>query len=242
INISACRRRYAPLIIDTNPFERGLSRKTTERGIRSNIGDGALLALLLDLVERLGEALERILVGRLGAAARSSLHRQVGALAHGVDHARFLADVLDPGAIVSGVHRELGGADLGGGIGIGLERIADDDRHLVLHLVGGAGGDEDVGRIALAPFRLGLRRLRLGEREADLVAAGRGGIRAPVPVLAEQGGLRIARGCRRRRRGRGRFGRRGGWFLRRGGRGLRLWLSGGGCPAVFVARAAAPPG
>src|SRR5262249_5611875 len=36
----------------------------------------ALFALLLDLVERLGEALERILVGRLGAAARGSLHRQ----------------------------------------------------------------------------------------------------------------------------------------------------------------------
>src|SRR5258708_20765691 len=81
-----------------------------------------LLALLLDLIERLGEALERILVGRLGAAARSSLHRQVGALAHGVNHARFLADVLDPGAIALGVHRELGGADLGGGIPIVLER------------------------------------------------------------------------------------------------------------------------
>src|SRR6516225_11919397 len=86
------------------PFERGLSWKTTQRPIRSNIGNGldangldrkglggraradvpardgrprglylALLALLLDLVERLGEALERILVGRLGAAARGSL-------------------------------------------------------------------------------------------------------------------------------------------------------------------------
>src|SRR5262249_11998634 len=116
----------------------------------------------------------------------------------------------------------------GGGIRIGLERIADDDRHLVLHFFGRAGGDEDVGRIALAPFRLGLRRLRLGEREADLVAAGRGGIRAPVAVLAEQGGLRIAC-CRRRRCGRGRFGRRGGWFrrLRRGGGLLRLRRGGG---------------
>src|SRR2546429_9737497 len=89
-----------------------------------------LLALLLDLVERLGAALERILVGRLGAATRSSLHRQVGTLAHGVDHARFLGDVLDPGAIVLGVHGELGGADLGGGIRTGLERITDDDRYL----------------------------------------------------------------------------------------------------------------
>src|SRR5262249_38073880 len=179
---------------------------------------------------------------RLGEAARGSLHRQIGALAHGVDHARFLGDVLDPGPIVLGVHRELGGADLGGGIRIGLERIADDDRHLVLHLVGGAGGHEDVGGIALAPFRLGLRRLRLGERKADLVAAGRGGIRAPVAVLAEQGGLRIARGCRRRRRGRGRFGRRRGGFLRRGGRCLRLWLSGGVCPPVFWGGGPGPRG
>src|SRR5207249_8716353 len=136
-------------------------------------------------------------------------------------------------------HGELGGADLGGGIRTGLERITDDDRYLVLHLVGGASGHEDVGRIALARFRLGLRRLRFGEREADLVATGRGGIRAPVPVLAEQGGLRIARGCRRRRRGRGRFGRRRGGLLRlrrgrarrpRGGAFRRPVLGGGGRP------------
>src|SRR5258708_24297303 len=112
----------------------------------------ALLALLLDLVERLGEALERILVGRLGAAARSSLHSQIGALAHGVDHARFLAGVLDPGAIALGVHGELGGADLGGGSRICPERVADNHRHLVLHLVGGAGGDTEVGSSALARF------------------------------------------------------------------------------------------
>ena len=83
-------------------------------------------ALLLDLVERLCEPLERILVGRRRAAAGGALHRQIGALAHGVDHARLLGDVLDPGAVVLRVHRELGGADLGGRIGAGLERIADD--------------------------------------------------------------------------------------------------------------------
>src|SRR5262249_29142307 len=117
-------------------------------------------------------------------------------------------------------------ADLGGGVRIGLERIADDHRHLVLHLLGGTGGDENVGGIALAPFRLGLRRLRLGERKADLVAAGRGGIGAPIAVVAEQGGLRVARGGRRRRCGRGWFGRSGGRFLRlrRGGGFLRLLL------------------
>src|SRR5262249_27952615 len=151
-----------------------------------------------DLVERLSEALERVLVGRLGAAARGSLYRQVGALAHGIDHARLLGNVLDPGPVVVGVHRELGGADLGGGVRIGLERIADDDGHLVLHLLGGTGGHEDVGRIALAPLWLGLGGLRLGEREADLCAAGRGGIRAPIAVLAEQGGLRNARRYRSR--------------------------------------------
>src|SRR5262249_2045947 len=57
-----------------------------------------LLALLLDLVERLGEALERVLVGRGGAATGGALHRHVGALAHGVDHTRLLGHVLDPGA------------------------------------------------------------------------------------------------------------------------------------------------
>src|SRR5262245_59350152 len=119
----------------------------------------ALLALLLDLVERLGQALERILVGRRGAAAGGALHGQVGALAHGIDHARLLGDVLDPGAVVLRVHRELGAADLGGGVRAGLERVADDDRHLVLHAFGGAGGDEEIGRIALASLRFGLGRL-----------------------------------------------------------------------------------
>src|SRR5258708_25246904 len=191
INVSACRRRYAPLIIDTDPLSEGFPGKRRSAGsvpisgmvliamvLESGKGrcsrprrspallalgaactwrclHPALLALLLDLVERLGEALERILVGRLGAAARSSLHRQIGALAHGVDHARFLAGVLDPGAIALGVHGELGGADLGGGNRIGLERVADNDRHLVLHLVGGAGGHADRGRVALS--RLPLR-------------------------------------------------------------------------------------
>src|SRR5262249_61588499 len=154
-----------------------------------------------------------ILVGRLGAAARGSLHHQVGALAHGVDHARFLGGVLDPGPVVLGVHRELGAADLGGGIRIGLERIADDDRHLVFHLIGGTGRDEDVGRVALAPFRLRLRRLRLGGREADLVAAGRGGVRAPIAGFGREGGVRIAPGGPRRRRGGGRVCLRGGGGL-----------------------------
>src|SRR5438132_577325 len=79
----------------------------------------ALLAFLLDFVEGLGEALERILVGRGRAAARGALHRQVGALAHGIDHGRLLGDVLDPGAVVLRVHRELFSTDLGGVGGCG---------------------------------------------------------------------------------------------------------------------------
>src|SRR5260370_39707072 len=95
----------------------------------------ALLAFLLDFVEGLGEALERILVGRGRAAARGALHRQVGALAHGIDHGRLLGDVLDPGAVVLRVHRYLFSTDRGGAFRPGLERIADDDPHLVLHAV-----------------------------------------------------------------------------------------------------------
>src|SRR6476620_11873211 len=103
----------------------------------SNLSE--LLALLLDLLERLRESLERILIGRRSAATRRALHRQVGAFAHGIDHTRLLGDVLDPGTIVLRVHRELDGADLGGGVGAGLERIADDDRHFVFYVFGRTG-------------------------------------------------------------------------------------------------------
>src|SRR5258708_14345966 len=152
----------------------------------------ALLAFMLDFVEGMGEALERILVGRGRAAARGALHRQVGALAHGIDHGRLLGDVLDPGAVVLRVHRELFSTDLGGGVRAGLERIADDDRHLVLHVLGRAGGDENIGRIALAAGRLGLGRLRLGAPEADLVSAGRGDKGAPMASLTGYGRRGIA--------------------------------------------------
>src|SRR5262249_8198406 len=132
---------------------------------------------------------------------------QIGALAHGIDHARFLGDVLDPGTVVLGVHRELGGPDLGGSVRTRFERISDDDRYLVLDLVGGTGGNEQVRGTAPAAGGFQFRGLRFGERKADLVAAGRGGIRAPVCVLAEQSGLRrIATAGRRRHRGRGRLG------------------------------------
>src|SRR5580704_14336820 len=113
-----------------------------------------LLAFLGGAVDRLAQALERILVGGFGAVAGDALDGQVAALAHGVDHAGFLGDVLDPGAVVERVHGELVGADLGGGVGAGLERIADDHRHLVAHVLGRPGGDEDIGLVALAAGRI----------------------------------------------------------------------------------------
>src|SRR5260370_29718781 len=143
---------------------------------------GALLALLLDFLERLREPLERILVGRRRPATGCALHRQVGALAHGIDHARLLGDVLDPGTVVLRVHRELDSANLGGRIGAGLEWIADDDRHLVLYVVGRAGRDEDIGRIALAARRPALPGLPLGKRQAHLAPPRPGGPRRPTPA------------------------------------------------------------
>src|SRR5262249_54449592 len=170
----------------------------------------ALFALLLDLVERLREALERILIGRRRAAPRSALHGEIDALAHAVDHARLLADVFDPGAVVLSVHGEFCGPDLGRGVGTGFEGIADNDRHFIFHLLAGAGRDEQVGLTALAAGRFHFRRLRLGERKADLAAAGRGGIRAPIAVLPEERRLGIASGGGGRSRGRGGGGRGAG--------------------------------
>ena len=92
---------------------------------------------------------------------------------HGVEHARLIGNVLDPGAVVLRVHRELDSPNLGGRIRAGLERIADDHRHLVPDVLGRTRRHEDVGLVALAPDRLGLGRLRLAEREADLGAARR---------------------------------------------------------------------
>src|SRR5207237_10847409 len=130
-----------------------------------------LLAFLLGAVERLRETLERVLVGRLGAAAGDALDGEVGALAHGIDHARLLGDVLDPGAVVLGVHRELGGADLGGGVRGRFERIPDDDRYLVFYLVGGTRRNEQVRGTARAARGFQCRGLRLRARKADIVSA-----------------------------------------------------------------------
>src|ERR1700722_15563131 len=93
-------------------------------------------AFLADLVERLGEPLERIGVGRRGAPRRLALDGHIRALAHGIDQTRLLGSVLDPGAVTLGVHVVARAAELDGRVGIRLEPVADDDRYLVLHLLG----------------------------------------------------------------------------------------------------------
>src|SRR4029079_9715656 len=115
-----------------------------------------LLAFLLDSIERLGKAFERILIRRLRAAARSALHRQVGSLAHGIDELAFLADVLDPRAVILGVHGKFRRADLGRRIRGGFEWIADAHRDFVLYLVGPTRRAENVGGSAPAAARAGV--------------------------------------------------------------------------------------
>src|ERR1051326_5107202 len=116
--------------------------------------EAILPARLRGAVERLREAFERITIDRLDAVTRSPGYDEVGPLAHGLDQARFLGRVLDPGAVVLGIEGELGGPDLDRGVGRGLERIADHHRDFVSHVLGGTGRDEEKHRIArLAAWR-----------------------------------------------------------------------------------------
>src|SRR5262245_10466079 len=197
-------------------------RPTTSAGMTR------LLTFLADAVECLRKTFERILVDRQRTAAGSSFHRQFRALAHGIHHTRLFGHVLDPGAVVLSVHRELGSTYLCRGVRAGLERIADRYRDLVPDVVGGAGRDEHVGRIALAALRLGLRRFRLAEHETYLIAAGGGGVGAPIGVLPEQLGLPLGArrgrlGRRRGCRGCGRRARRTHGRSLRGRGGRRTW-------------------
>src|SRR5258707_102555 len=156
MRLSACRRRYPPLIIDANPSSEGFARLTTSNVIGSDF---------------------------FCSCARS-----------------LLAPILNPGAVVLSVHGELGGPDLGCGVGTGFEGVADDHRHLVFHLLAWPDRDEQVRLITLAPGGFHFRGLRLGEGKADLVATGQGGIGTPIAVLPKEGRLGIAgrgggRGC-----------------------------------------------
>src|SRR5262245_18300491 len=168
----------------------------------TSAGMTRLLAFLADAVECLRKTFERILIDRQRTAAGSSLHRQFSALAHGIYHTRLFGHVLDPGAVVLGVHRELGGTYLCRCVRAGLERIADRYRDLVPDVVGGAGRYEHVGWIALTAVPLGLRRFRLAENQTYLVASGGGGVGAPIGVLPEQLSLPLGARCGRLGRGR----------------------------------------
>ena len=94
-------------------------------------------------------------------------------------------------------------------LGIRLEHVAGDQHgNFVADLLGRPRRDEQIDRVGggAAVRRDVDRGGRLGQREADLLAAGRRRIGAPVAVLAEQGRLR------------GRIGRRLGRLRRRGRR------------------------
>src|SRR5215470_16074666 len=112
-------------------------------------------ARLIGALQCLGEPLERELVRTTGTTGGGALHGQVGAFAHGVEHAGLLRHVLDPGTVFLSVHRELRGSDLGGRLRAFLEGIADNDRHLIAHVLGRASRNEQKGRVARAAGRIG---------------------------------------------------------------------------------------
>src|SRR5205085_2547807 len=76
-----------------------------------NRDTSSLLAFLRRPIDRLANALERERIGGLGAAGGGGLDHHVGALAHGVEQLGLFRRVLDPGAVVLGVHREVRAAD-----------------------------------------------------------------------------------------------------------------------------------
>src|SRR5262249_8083766 len=81
--------------------------------------------LIGNLIERLGDALERIGVRRSGATCRLALDDKVGAPAHDFNHLPFFGRVLHPRPIILSVHRVSRRADSGGGLGTRVFPIAD---------------------------------------------------------------------------------------------------------------------
>src|SRR6516165_529841 len=126
------------------------------------------LALFGRAVERLGEAFERIAIGRLRPARGGTTDDDVLALAHGLDHACLLGGVADPGAVGLGVHDEFVVADFDIELGVRLELIADDHRDLVVHVLGRTRGDEQIGRVARLVWGRGACARRRSERVAYL--------------------------------------------------------------------------
>src|SRR5215472_12963049 len=65
-----------------------------------------LFAVLVGAVKRLGEALQREDVGRVGALCRHPLDHRIPSAPHGLDQMRFLGGVLDPSSVLLRVERE----------------------------------------------------------------------------------------------------------------------------------------
>src|ERR1017187_3473373 len=93
-----------------------------------------LLATLVGAVEGLAETAERKGVCRSRSLRGRALYYGALARPHGLDHMGLFRRVLDPGAVLLGVERKRGRADIHGRLRIRLERITDDDRDLVAHL------------------------------------------------------------------------------------------------------------
>src|SRR5690606_13768721 len=68
--------------------------------LQTDPGRLRLFALLRGAVERLGDALERIGIGGLGAALRFGFHHRLGTAAQCGDQFRLVRRILDPGAVV----------------------------------------------------------------------------------------------------------------------------------------------
>ena len=162
-----------------------------------------------------------------GAFRRHALHHRVLARPHGLDHMGLFGRVLDPGAVLLGVKRKRGRADLHGRLGIRLERIADDDRHLVAHLVGRPRGNEHVGRVARPVGRDWSPRTKAWRSQSRPFCRRARPCRRPNRHTgrAASASPRLTGGCGRRRRRR----RRGGF--RRGGFRLGGFLRGRAWPA-----------
>src|SRR6185437_14481163 len=130
-------------------------------------------ARLVDLVQRVGEAGERIGVPGHRAALGGSGDDERLARLHQVDEADLVGALPDPGgavaAVVLGEELELVAADLGGGGAAVLVLVARVHLRLRLGLAAGPVGDQEIDRIALDLARIALARL--GHGVAGLVRA-----------------------------------------------------------------------
>ena len=171
-------------------------------------GDRRLLAFLGHAVERLLQTGEDVGVGRRRPAQRRRLDDQLAGMLQRGDEFRLVGRVLDPGVGAFGDEVEIRRPHLGHRGRALLHGEAHDDRDLVVYLLGGTIGDEDVGRIVLD---LRVPVLRRGEGVAGLALAF-GQIGAPVAEGRDLHRL-VGLGFRFGLRGRLVFVRRGGVWL-----------------------------